>query len=338
MIQEATRALLSGRSLERAEARGAMEAIFAPAAPVQVASFLTALTMKGETPEEIAGLAEAMRAHAVAVPGHWPELLDTCGTGGDRSGTFNISTTVAFIAASCGLKVAKHGNRSASSQCGSADVLEALGVNVDLSPEQAAACLDALGITFLFAPRYHPAMKHVAPVRRELGFPTAFNLLGPLCNPLRPSHQVLGVFRHAHVPLMARALRELGTRHALVVHGHGGLDELSLEGPSEVAELLPDGAIRTFQLDPRDAGLAPAPLSALAGGDAPTNARLIRSILAGERKDACRDVVLWNAAAALWIGGAALDMREGVARAAEAIDTGAAIEKLEAFGRATRAS
>lgn len=338
MLQEATRALLSGRSLERAEARGAMEAIFAPALPVQVASFLTALTMKGETPDEIAGLAEAMRARAVPVPGAWPELIDTCGTGGDRTGTFNISTTVAFIAAACGLKVAKHGNRSASSQCGSADVLEALGANVELSPEQAARCLEAHGITFLFAPCFHPAMKHVAPVRRELGFPTAFNLLGPLCNPLRPSHQVLGVFRHAHVPLMARALRELGTRRALVVHGHGGLDELSLEGPSEVAELHPDGSIRTFQLDPRDAGLAPAPLAALAGGDAPTNARLIRGILSGERRDACRDVVLWNAAAALWIGGAARDMRAGVTLAAEAIDTGAARAKLDAFGRATRSS
>ncbi|MBO9542473.1 anthranilate phosphoribosyltransferase [bacterium] len=338
MIQEATRALLSGRSLERSEARGAMEAIFAPAAPVQVASFLTALTMKGETPDEIAGLAEAMRAHAVPVPGSWPELLDTCGTGGDRSGTFNISTTVAFIAASCGLKVAKHGNRSASSLCGSADVLEALGVHVDLEPEHAAECLEQHGITFLFAPRYHPAMKHVAPLRRELGFPTAFNLLGPLCNPLRPSHQVLGVFRHAHVPLMARTLRELGTRRALVVHGHGGLDELSLEGPSEVAELKPDGTIRTFQLDPRDAGLQAAPLAALAGGDAPTNARLIRGVLSGEDRGPCRDVVLWNAAAALWIGGAAHDMIAGVALAAEAIDSGAASAKLEAFGRATRRS
>jgi anthranilate phosphoribosyltransferase len=177
----------------------------------------------------------------------------------------------------------------------------------------------------------------VGPVRRELGFPTAFNLLGPLCNPLRPSHQVLGVFRHAHVPLMARTLRELGTRRALVVHGHGGLDELSLEGPSEVAELSPDGTIRTFRLDPRDAGLALAPLTALAGGDAPTNARLIRGVLAGEDRGPCRAVVLWNAASALWIGGAAEDMRAGVALAAEAIDTGKALAKLEAFGRTTTA-
>ncbi|HEY9900210.1 MAG TPA: anthranilate phosphoribosyltransferase [Pantanalinema sp.] len=338
MLQEATRALVAGRSLERAEARGAMEAILAPAPPVQVASFLTALTMKGETPDEIAGLAEAMRGQAVQVPGSWGDLLDTCGTGGDRAGTFNISTTAAFIAAACGLKVAKHGGRSASSKCGSADVLEALGIDVELSPEAAASCLETHGITFLFAPRYHPAMKHVAPVRRELGFPTAFNLLGPLCNPLRPTHQVLGVFRHAHVPLMARALRELGTRRALVVHGRGGLDELSLEGPSEVAELKADGTIRTFQLDPSDAGLAPAPLSALAGGDAPTNANLIRAVLSGEDRGPCRDVVLWNAAAALWLGGAADDMRAGVALAAETVDSGAAIAKLEAFGRATRPS
>lgn len=338
MLQEATRALVAGRSLERAEARAAMAAILEPAPAVQVASFLTALAMKGETPDEIAGLAEAMRDRAVGLPGDWGDLLDTCGTGGDRAGTFNISTTVAFVASSCGLKVAKHGGRSASSKCGSADVLEALGIDVELSPEKAAACLEQHGITFLFAPRYHPAMKHVAPVRRELGFPTAFNLLGPLSNPVRPSHQVLGVYRLADVPLMARALRELGTRRALVVHGHGGLDELSLEGPSEVAELRADGTLRTFKLAPADAGLAPAPLSALAGGDASTNAALIRSVLSGEDRTARRDVVLWNAAAALWLGGVARDMAEGVAVAAEAIDAGKAYAKLEAFSRATRPS
>lgn len=337
-ITTATHQLLLGRSMARSEARAVVSDIFSGlATPVQVASFLTALRMKGESAEEIAGMAEGMRAHAVPLPGEWPDLLDTCGTGGDRSGSFNISTTVAFVAACHGLKVAKHGNRSASSQCGSADVLEALGVRIELAPEEAADLLAAHDVTFLFAPRYHPAMRHVAPVRRELGFPTVFNLLGPLCNPLKPHRQVLGVYKPELVDLMAGALQALGVRRALVVHGHGGLDELSLAGPSQVAEVLPDGSIRRYQVDPARHGLAPAPLHALAGGDAATNAGIIRGILAGELRDARRDAVVWNAAAALWVGGAASDLADGIRLAARALDSGAARRKLESFAAATRA-
>lgn len=337
-ITTATHQLLAGRSLERAAARAVLDAIFAgETSPIQVASFLTALRMKGESPEEIAGMAEAMRSCAVPVPGEWADLLDTCGTGGDRSGTFNISTTVAFVAASQGLKVAKHGNRSASSQCGSADVLEALGAHLEFSPEHAARLLDEHDLTFLFAPRYHPAMRHVGPIRRELGFPTVFNLLGPLCNPLRPQRQVLGVYKPELVDLMAGALQALGVQRALVVHGHGGLDELSLAGPSAIAEVMGDGSIRRYQADPAAYGLEPAPIQALLGGDAATNAGIIRGILAGDIRDARRSAVVWNAAAALLVGGAASDLQEGVGLATRALDSGAALRKLEAFTAATRA-
>ncbi|HEY9856334.1 MAG TPA: anthranilate phosphoribosyltransferase [Stenomitos sp.] len=336
-ITTATHQLLLGRTMERAQARTVVSDIFSgQTTPVQVASFLTALRMKGESAEEIAGMAEGMRDHAVPLPGEWSDLLDTCGTGGDRSGTFNISTTVAFVAASHGLKVAKHGNRSASSQCGSADVLEALGVQIELSPEQAAQLLEAHDVTFLFAPRYHPAMRHVGPVRRELGFPTVFNLLGPLCNPLKPHRQVLGVYKPELVDLMAGALQALGIRRALVVHGHGGLDELSLAGPSQVAEVLPDGTLRRYQADPTQYGLTPAPIAALVGGDAVTNAEIIRGVLSGEIRDARREAVVWNAAAALWIGGVASDLSEGVRLASETLDNGSALRKLESFAAATR--
>lgn len=336
-ITPATHQLLMGHAMERATARAVVMQIFAgEASPVQVASFLTALRMKGESAEEIAGMAEGMRAHAVPVPGEWADLLDTCGTGGDRSGTFNISTTVAFVAASHGLKIAKHGNRSASSLCGSADVLEALGADIELAPERAAQLLERHDVTFLFAPRYHPAMRHVAQIRRELGFPTVFNLLGPLCNPLKPHRQVLGVYKPELVDLMALALKALGVRRALVVHGHGGLDELSLAGASQVAEVHPDGTLRRYLADPAAHGLALAPIQALAGGDAATNAAIIRGILAGDIRDARRDAVVWNSAAALFVGGVAADLDEGVKLAAQALDSGAARRKLEAFTAATR--
>lgn len=337
-ITAATQQLLMGHAMERAVAQAVLREIFSgETTPVQVASFLTALRMKGESAEEIAGMADGMRALAVEVPGDWTDLLDTCGTGGDRSGTFNISTTVAFVAASHGLKVAKHGNRSASSQCGSADVLEALGVNIELSPEQAAQLLEAHDVTFLFAPRYHPAMRHVGPIRRELGFPTVFNLLGPLCNPLKPHRQVLGVYKPELVDLMAGALKALGVQRALVVHGHGGLDELSLAGPSSIAEVQPDGTIRRFQADPAAYGLPLAPIAALAGGDAATNAAIIRGILQGEIRDARRDAVVWNAAAALWVGGVASDLEDGIRLASQALDSQAAMRKLAAFSAATHA-
>lgn len=336
-LTTATQQVLTGHAMDRALARAVVTQIFAgEASPVQVASFLTALRMKGESATEIAGMAEGMRAHALTVPGDWADLLDTCGTGGDRSGTFNLSTTVAFVAASLGLKIAKHGNRSASSQCGSADVLEALGADIALAPERAAQLLDAHDLTFLFAPTYHPAMRHVAQIRRELGFPTVFNLLGPLCNPLRPQRQVLGVYKPELVDLMALALKALGVQRALVVHGHGGLDELSLSGPSQVAELLADGTLRRYLADPAAYGLTLAPNQALSGGDAGTNAALIRGILACEIRGPRREAVIWNSAAALMVGGVAADLEEGIRLAARALDSGAALRKLESFIAATR--
>lgn len=335
MISQALHQLLEGQALDRAQASAIMNRVFTgEASPTQLAALLTALRMKGETPDEVAGFADAMRTHAVPFPaqGDW---IDTCGTGGDRAGTFNLSTTVAFIAAGAGLKVAKHGNRSASSKTGGADVLEALGVDLEMSPETAARCLDQVGVTFLFAPRYHPAMRHVAPVRRELGVPTVFNLLGPLCNPARPRRQVLGVYRPELVDLMIHALHGLGATHAMVVHGLSGLDELTLDGPSLVAELK-EGTIRRYQIQPSDVGLSDAPISALAGGDAQENARILQRLLSGEEKGARRDASLLNAGAVLVVGGKASTLQEGVDLAREALDAGRAHQKLNQLIHASR--
>lgn len=328
MISRVLQQLLDGRSLDRAQAAALMDHVFrGEASNAQLAAVLTALRMKGETPEEVAGFADSMRAHAVSFP-FQGEGIDTCGTGGDRAGTFNLSTTVAFIAAGAGLKVAKHGGRSASSRTGGADVLEALGVDIEMSPETAARCLEAVGITFLFAPRYHPAMRHVAPVRRELAIPTVFNVLGPLCNPSKPLRQVLGVYRPELVELVSQALLELGSTHAMVVHGRSGLDELTLDGPTLVAELK-DGTIRRYELHPRDVGLAEAPIAALAGGDASENARIIQRLLRGEEHGPRRDAALLNAAAALMVGGLAASMEEGIALAKASLDSGRAYGKLD---------
>lgn len=337
MISQALNQLLEGQALERAQAFALMDRVFSgDATPAQLAALLTALRMKGETPEEVAGFAEAMRSHALPFPaeGDW---LDTCGTGGDRAHTFNLSTTVAFIAAGAGLKVAKHGNRSASSQTGGADVLEALGVDIEMSPDLAARCLDQVGITFLFAPRYHPAMRHVAGVRRELGIPTVFNVLGPLCNPARPTRQVLGVYRPELVDLMSVALKELGATHAWVVHGLTGLDELTLDGPSDVAEVK-GGTTQRMRVHPEDVGLTSAPLAALRGGDAATNARIIRDLLAGEDRGPRRDAALLNAAAALVAGGQCEALAEGLERATEALDSGRARQKLDGLINGSRHS
>ncbi len=327
MISQSYRQLLEGRSLARPQATALMDSIFGgEATHVQVAALLTALKMKGETSDEVAGFADSMRAHALAFPAEG-EGIDTCGTGGDRAGTFNLSTTVAFIAAGAGLKVAKHGGRSASSRTGGADVLEALGVDIEMSPETAARCLETIGVTFLFAPRYHPAMRHVAPVRRELGIPTVFNVLGPLCNPARPRRQVLGVYRAELVELVSQALLELGSTHAMVVHGRSGLDEMALDGPTLVAELQ-DGIIRRYEVHPRDLGLAQAPVSALAGGDVWENAHILRALLEGADRGPRRDAALLNAAAAMRVGGIAATLQEGVELAREALDSGEALRKL----------
>jgi anthranilate synthase/phosphoribosyltransferase len=328
MIKHAIGMLVEGQDLSRGEAEDVMGQIMAgEATPAQIGSFLTALRLKGETIDEIVGCARAMRNAAIRVRPRRTDLVDTCGTGGDGANTFNISTTAAFVVAGAGLGVAKHGNRSVSSQCGSADVLQALGVNLDLSPQQVADCIDEVGIGFLFAPALHPAMKHAIGPRREMGIRSIFNILGPLTNPANAGAQVMGVFDGELTEPLANVLRELGGRAAFVVHGAHGLDELSTTGVNRVSSFT-NGVVESYELDPAALGLPRATLSDLAGGDPAENAALTRSVLAGEGGPR-RDVVLLNAAAALVAGGVANDLHEGLARAAESIDSGQALVRLE---------
>ena len=334
MIKDAIRRLVERRDLTEAEAQQVlMEVMEGQATPGQVAAFLVALRMKGETIEEIVGLARTMRAKAlrVEVSGN---VLDTCGTGGDASGTYNISTATAFVAAAAGLRVAKHGNRSATSKCGSADVLEALGARLALTPQQARACLEKVGFAFLFAQAYHPAMKHVAPVRAEIGVRTVFNILGPLANPAGATHQLLGVAEAGLAPKMAAILQRLGSKHALVVHGDDGLDEVSIGGPTAVHEVR-DGSVRRYMVTPEELGLPRATRETLAGGTREENARIIRALFEGERGPK-RDALLANAAAALYTGDRVASIPEGVSLAAQAIDSGAAKGTLEAYARMTQ--
>src|SRR5438105_2448838 len=327
-LREHIRLAVDGIHLSRAQAAAAMDAMLEGSAPVaQMAALLVALRMKGETPDEIAGAAQALRSRATRVEVSQDRLIDTCGTGGDASHTFNISTTAAFVAAAGGARVAKHGDRAVSSRCGSADVLAALGVEVELSPQAVAACIDACGIGFLFAPRHHAAMRHVAPVRKDLGMRTLFNLLGPLANPAGARRQVLGVYAPHLVPIMARTLAELGCDRAFVVHGHGGLDEISTSGPTRVAEVR-GAEVREFEFSPEDAGVERAPLEALRGGDAGENAGMLRGVLRGEN-GARRQAVLLNAGAALAAAGVCESIAEGVSLAAKAIDSGAELDRLE---------
>jgi anthranilate phosphoribosyltransferase len=313
--------------LTAAQAAEAMGAIMrGEAAPAQIAGFLIGLSMKGERPAELVGLATAMRAHAVPLPGEVGEVFDTCGTGGDRSGSFNISTAAAIVVAACGVRVAKHGNRSVSSRCGSADVLEALGVHIQGTPETAARCLTQAGMTFLFAPTFHPATRHAGQARRDLGVRTAFNLLGPLTNPARPARQIVGVPRPELTDLIARTLLELGSTRAWVVHGADGLDELSTTGHTKVSEVR-NGTVHSFYVHPADYGLPKAQPADLAGGDADANAAIVRTVLDGGRGPA-RDVVLLNAGAALMVAGATVSVQDGIALAAAAIDTGRAGQVL----------
>ncbi len=329
-IQEALHRAAAREELSEEQAHAAMlEILQGNSTPALTAALLTALRMKGETVSEVTGFARAMRASAVRVQlsGTRPkQLVDTCGTGGDGGTTFNISTAAALVAAGAGLAIAKHGNRSISSRCGSADVLEACGVNVNLTAQQAARSIDAIGIGFLFAPGMHPAMRHAGPVRRELGMRTVFNMLGPLTNPAGATIQVMGVYEDRIVPLAANVLRRLGVNRALVVHGSDGMDEITLTGPTRFAEVR-DGNTRIGSLEPQDFGFAPAAAEALAGGDRGANAAILRAVLAGE-SGPTRDIVLMNAAAALHIAGEAGSWREGVARAAESIASGAAAGKL----------
>ena len=327
MIQTAIGRAVQHEHLARELARASMEQVLAgEATPAQIAALAVALRMKGETPDEVAGMAEAMRQRVPPIRTRRSPLLDTCGTGGDNAGTFNISTTVALVTASCGVAVAKHGNRAVSSRTGSADVLESLGVRIDLTPESAARSLDVLGITFLFAPNYHTALRHAAGPRREIGVRTVFNVLGPLTNPAGASRQLLGVYSDSLVRTVAEVLRQLGSERAWVVHGRDGLDELTVFDQSHVAELA-GGEIREFELDPASLGLAHTDRSGVAGGDAAANAARTRAVLNGE-KGAARDVVVLNTAAALLVAGGTASLEEGVKRAAAAIDSGQAAAKL----------
>jgi len=327
MIKEAIQALIDGRSLTMEEAASVMEEIMGgEVTPAQFGTFVTALRLKGETVEEIAGLAKVMRAKAIRVVAADP-VIDVVGTGGDGLNTFNISTTAAFVVAGAGLKVAKHGNRAASSQCGSADVLEALGVKFELTAEQVQRCLEEVGIGFMFAPAFHPAMKYAAAPRREIGIRTVFNILGPLTNPAGAGAYLLGVADGSLVEKMALVLQSLDCRHALVVHGEDGLDEITLTEKTKVCELK-NGRISSYSVSPEDFGLPRASLNSLRGGTVDENATLLRSILAGALGSQ-RDVVLMNAAAALVAGDRAETLQQGVDLAGEALDSGQALSKLE---------
>lgn len=334
--QDAIALLADRRDLSQDQARDVLHLIMTgQATQAQIAALLTALRMKGETVAELTGFAATMRALVTKVTTLRRPLVDTCGTGGDGSGTFNISTTAAFVVAGAGIAVAKHGNRSASSQCGSADVLEALGVNLDVNAETVGNCIDEVGIGFLFARALHGAMKHVAPVRAELKIRTVFNLLGPLTNPAGADAQVIGVYDRARVKDMAEVLHHLGTRHAYVVAGSDALDEITLGGPTFVAEATVTG-VTTFELNPADFGMKNAPVSDLKGGNAAENARILRAILTGESGPR-RDIVLMNAAAAIRAADTAHDWSSAVEKALASIDSGAANEKLEALVRFTNA-
>lgn len=347
MIKEGIAQILEGLDLDAETMAAVMEEIMSGrATPAQIAAFLIGLRLKGETVTEIAAAARVMRRFATAIhpldekaAADGAVLVDTCGTGGDGAHTFNVSTAAAFVAAGGGLKVAKHGNRAVSSRCGSADLMERLGVRLDLAPADVENAIRSIGIGFLFAPLYHGAMAHAAPVRRDIGVRTIFNVLGPLTNPASAQVQVLGVFRPDLTETLAKVLCELGSREAFVVHGAGGLDELSLAGPTQVAHLK-DGKVASFDIRPEEVGLAVAPLEAVRGGDAEKNARIVREIFEG-RPGPARDIVALNAAAAFVVAHLVPNLSDGVRLAQEVIDSGRALKKMEAlaaFGPAKESS
>jgi anthranilate phosphoribosyltransferase len=329
-IKEAIQKVVDGQSLNEAEAERAMTEIMeGQATPAQIGAYLTALRIKGESVDEITGSARAMRRKAVRVRANDPLVVDTCGTGGDRRHTFNVSTTAAFVVAGAGITVAKHGNRSVSSSSGSADVLKALGVTIELKPAQVEECLNEVGVGFLFAPLFHTAMQHAMGPRREIGMRTIFNLMGPLTNPADASIQVMGVYAPELTDLIGQVLMKLGSRHCYVVHGEDGLDEITVTGRSKICEGK-DGRIQCYKLDPKDVGLKKARIEELKGGDAEENARITTAILKGE-KGPKRDIVLFNAAPALVACGKAKSLREAVKLAGTIIDSGAAWDKLTAL-------
>ena len=336
MIQAALATLLDGRSLDRTQARAAMSSVMdGEATPAQLGGFLVALRLKGETADEIAGFAEAMREHALPVHPQRDDLVDTAGTGGDGARTFNISTAAALVAAAAGAAVAKHGNRAVSSASGSADVLEALGFDLSQEPERIARSIDELGFGFLFAPAHHPAMRHAGPVRKELAARTVFNVLGPLTNPAGARAQVVGVYAPELVPTIADVLVRLGARRAFVVHGAGGIDELSPAGPNLVCEVV-EGAVRRREIDPADFGVPRCAPEDLRGGSPAENAETVRAVFAGADGPA-REAVLLNAAGAVAASGHADDLAEGYAVAREAVDSGAAEARLAALAAFSRA-
>lgn len=326
--------VMGGQDLSQSEMKSAMDLVMSgEAGPAQIAAFLVALRIKGETVDEVAGGAASMREHAVQIDAGGLDVVDTCGTGGDGAHTFNISTAAAFVAAGAGVPIAKHGNKAISSSCGSADVLAALGVNIEASPEVVSDCIRKVGIGFLFAPTMHPAMKHAGPVRRELGIRTVFNMLGPLTNPAGAKRQVIGVFDPELTEVFANVLKALGAERAFVVHGADGLDEITTTTTTRVSELR-DGEVTTSDLDPLQYISKHADPGDLAGGDAEQNAALLRGVLGGDQSPR-RDIVCLNAAAAIVAGGKADDLAGGYAAAQAAIDGGAATEKLEALAAAS---
>ncbi len=342
MIKEIIQKVVKGKNLSEEEMIGVMDEIMdGKATEAQIGAFITALRMKGETIAEITGAAKVMRAKATPIRVHdeavsidrddinidEETIVDTCGTGGDGTNTFNVSTTTAFVAAGGGLKVAKHGNRSVSSQCGSADVLEALGVNLDVTPAVVEECIRTIGIGFLFAPKLHGAMKYAIGPRQQIGIRSVFNVLGPLTNPAKANVQVLGVYEAGLTSVLAEVLNRLGSTSALVVFGEGSFDEISITGPTQVSELR-EGAVRDYRIKPEDFGMAVADVSDIKGGDAEKNSTIVREILRGQPGPR-RDMVLLNAGAVFYASGRAVDMHAGIKMAAESIDSGLAIQKLE---------
>ena len=328
MLENALKKLMAGKPLSQEEIEQAANAMMeGDATPIKVASFLTALRIRGESPEDIHAFARVLRSRAVPFNREEGVVLDTCGTGGDHSGTFNISTAAAFIAAGAGVSVAKHGNRSMTSKCGSADVLAMLGVCTDCSTKVMERALREAGICFLFAQQYHHSMRHVAPVRRELGFRTIFNLLGPLANPARASHQLIGVFAPEIVDVYAQVLARLGSEHALVVHGSDGLDEITTTGKTFAAEIR-HGAVKHFTIEPEDFGIAKATPEQIKGGEPEENAQIVRDILAGQPGPRA-DIAILNAGAAIFVADKAATIAEGVESARRSVASGAALRKLE---------
>lgn len=333
-MQQAIRKVIGREHLTKQEAKQVMFNIMdGHATPAQIGSLLTGLQMKGEVIEEIAGFAEAMRSRTFSVNTDNNNLLDTCGTGGDGAKTFNISTAAAIVSAAGGIRVAKHGNRAMSSKSGSADVLEALGVHIELDNEQAVKCIDEVGICFMFAQKYHQSMRHAAAPRREIEFRTVFNMLGPLTNPAGADRQLLGVYDYNKTELIASVLKELNLKRAMVVSSLDGLDEISISAPTKVTELR-KGTLQTYEITPSLLGLDTHPIEALAGGDTEMNADIIRRIFAGE-KGACRDVVLANSGACFYLAGLSESLQEGVKRAAEVIDSGKAMDKIQQLAQFT---